>query len=109
MSKLFFDKFIEFEEIEIELKGAGLPLEEKREIERLIDEMVHHRVLDRLLTHLPREHHEEFLKKFHQAPFDESLIAYLDEKIEDSVEKHIKDEMAKVKEEILEDIKKSAS
>lgn len=107
MSKIFYDRFIEFEEIEIELQSAGLSLEEKRELEQLIDEMVHHRVLDRLLTHLPKEHHQEFLQKFHKSPFDESLINYLNERIKDSVEKHIKEEVGKLKKEILEDLKSS--
>lgn len=105
MSKVFYDRYIEFEEIEVEMKGLELSAEEKEELNHLIDETIHHRVLDRVLTHLPKEHHEHFLEKFHNAPHDESLINYLDEKIEQSVEEHIKDEMDKLKKEILEDLK----
>lgn len=105
MSKLFWDKHVIFEEIEVELKDLSLDLEERKEVEHLIDELLTHRVLGRILTHLPKEHHEEFLVKFHEAPYDESLLKYLDEKIEDSVEKHIRDEVETIKKEILEDLK----
>jgi hypothetical protein len=104
MSKLFWDKHIIFEEIEVELRGLDLPRREKIEIEHLIDQLVSHRVLDRILTHLPKEHHEDFLDKFHKAPYDEKLLKYLDERIEDSVEDHIKHEVGKIKKEILDDI-----
>jgi hypothetical protein len=107
MSKLFWDKHIIFEEIEIELKGLELHRSERREVERLIDQLLSHRVLDRILTHLPKHHHDEFLKKFHEAPYDEKLVKYLDEKIDESVEKHVKDEVEKVKKELLHDIKSS--
>ncbi|OGY07178.1 MAG: hypothetical protein A3D24_03710 [Candidatus Blackburnbacteria bacterium RIFCSPHIGHO2_02_FULL_39_13] len=109
MSKVFYDKYLVFEEIEIELGKLNLEKEERQEIEVLIDEMIHHRMMDKILSHLPREHHEEFLDKFHKIPYDESLLQYLDERIETSVEQHIKDEMQKLKKEILEDIKTSCS
>ncbi len=109
MSKIFYDVHIHLEEIEIELDKLEIEHDEKQELEHLIEEMVHHRVMDRLLTHLPRAHHAEFLDRFHKAPYDEKLLAWLDAKIEKSVEEHIKDEMEKMKKEILQDIKSSKS
>lgn len=106
MSKIFYDQYIFLEELETELDSCDFEREERDEIDSLIEEMIHHRVLDRLLVNLPKEHHEEFLKKFHSAPYNEDLIAYINSKIESSVEEHVKDEMAKLKKEILEDIKK---
>lgn len=107
MSKIFYDRFIILEEIEVELDNLGLEAEERQELDQLIDEMVHHRVLDRILTHLPKEHHTEFLDRFHRAPYDESLIDYLNEKVERSVEEHVREEIGQLKKEILEDIKLS--
>lgn len=104
MSKLFWDKYLIFEEIEIELKNLELPRRDRVHLEHVLDELVSHRVLDMLMTHLPKEHHEEFLDKFKKAPHDEKLLKYLDERIEDSAEKHIKDEIDKVKKEVLDDI-----
>lgn len=109
MSKLFYDHLIVLEEVEIELGKFSMDKEEKQELEHLIEEMIHHRVMDRILTHLPRHHHAEFLDRFHKAPYDPELIAYLNERIEESVEEHIQDEIGKLKKEILEDIKSSKS
>lgn len=105
MSKLFFDHLIEFEEIEIELKKLDVTHEERIELERLIDSMVHHRVVDRILTHLPAEHHEEFLDKYYKKPYDPVLLSWINQRIEESVEKHVKDEVAKLKKEILKDLR----
>lgn len=107
MSKIFYDHFIKLEEIEVEFDKLEMEPEEREELEHLVEEMVHHRVLDRILTHLPRHHHAEFLDRFHKAPHDESLIRYLDEKIERSVKEHVEEEMEKLKKEILEDLRSS--
>ena len=104
MSKIFYDRFIILEEIEVELDNLGLESEERQELDQLIDEMIHHRVLDRILTHLPKEHHAEFLDRFHKAPYDKGLLDYLNEKVERSVEEHVREEMRELKKEILEDV-----
>lgn len=104
MSRIFYDRFIILEEIEVELDKLSLEAPERQELDQLIDEMIHHRVLDRILTHLPKQHHTEFLEHFHKAPYDEGLIDYLDDKIEKSVEEHVREEMKELKKEILEDI-----
>lgn len=107
MSKLFYDRFMILEEVEIELRKMNLSKEERQEMDRLIDETLHHRVMGRILTYLPRPYHAEFLDRFHKSPYDEALVNYLNEKIETSVEQHVKDEVEKVKKEILEDIRSS--
>lgn len=107
MSRLFFDRYIVMEEVEIELNQADISVEEKKEIEKHIDSLIHHRVIDRLLTHLPRHHHEEFLQHFKTRPFDPSLVNYLDQRIERSVESHVKEEIEKLKKELLNEIKDS--
>lgn len=107
MAKIFYDKYIVLEEVEIELNKLEMDHEERQELEHLIDEMIHHRVMDRLLTNLPRHHHAEFLDRFHRAPYDEALVRYLDQRIEKSVKEHIEEEIKKLKEEILEDLRQS--
>lgn len=108
MSKIFYDKYIVLEEIEVELDKLEMDHEERQELEHLIDEMIHHRVMDRLLTHLPRHHHAEFLDRFDRRPYDEALVRYLDQRIEKSVKEHIEEEIEKLKKEILEDLKLSS-
>ncbi len=107
MSKIYYDHLIVLGEVEIELKQLGLEPVERIEIENLIEETIHHRVAERILRYLPQEYHEEYLDKLHAKPYDQSLIRYLDRKIEDSVERHISDEIDKLKKEILEDLKAS--
>lgn len=107
MSKVFYDHLIVIEDLEDKLRGVE-DTEEKEELHRLIDEMIHHRVLGCILDHLPREHHEEFLEKFHAAPYDDSLIDYLQKKTpqEVDIEEKIRTEVAKLKKELLKEIKK---
>lgn len=108
MSKIFYDYLIIFEELEDVIRSEEVEPEEREEIHQLIDEMIHHRVLGCILDHLPREHHEEFLERFHETPYDEGLIQYLQEKTPEEVdiEAKIKEEVAKLKQELLEEIKK---
>lgn len=106
MSKLFYDHLIEFEEIEIELTKFKLAGQEKEEIHQLIEESVHYRVMRRILDHLPAEHHQEFLERFHEAPYHEGVLEFLKEKVE-NIEELIKEEIASLKKELLEDLQTS--
>lgn len=108
MSKLFYDHLISFEDLEEIMRGHELDFEEKEELHQLVDEMIHHRILGCILDHLPQNHHEEFLERFHQAPYDETLIIFLQEKTpkEVDIEKKIKEEVEKLKSELLLEIKR---
>lgn len=103
MSKLFYDHLVKFEQIEIELKKYELEGSDKEEMERLIDEQVHYRVMTCVLTHLPRHHHTEFLEKFAEKPYDEKLLLFLKEKVED-IEEKIIEEIKDIEALLLEDL-----
>ncbi|MBI4058909.1 hypothetical protein HY404_01570 [Candidatus Microgenomates bacterium] len=107
MAKIFYDHLIVIDEVEDELNNLEMEREEKEEIQQLIDETIHHRVLGCILDHLPREHHEEFLEKFHQTPYDEQIIIFLQEKTprEIDIEEKIKEAVAELKKELLAEIK----
>ena len=68
MSKLFYDHLITLDEIEVVIKKNASSKEEKEELWALVDEIVTHKVLEKVLDKLPREHHEEFLELFHKCP-----------------------------------------
>lgn len=106
MSKLFYDHLIEFEEIEIELTNLKLAGQEKEEIHTLVEETIHYRVARRILDYLPVEHHQEFLERFHEAPYHEDLLTFLKEKVE-NIEELIKEEISTLKKELLADLKAS--
>lgn len=105
MSKLFFDHLVVLEEVEAEIKKTSQTKEERDELWELIDEMLHHRVLDTILDKLHHSHHEEFLEKFHRAPHDENLIDYLKEKIGENIEELIKAEIGELAFGILSDLR----
>lgn len=105
MSKIFFDRLITLDDVEEHIKKTASSPEEREELWALVDEIVHHKVMGCILDKLPREHHEEFLDKFHKAPFDEGLFDYLKEKIGENVEELIQQEIGGLDFELLSEIK----
>jgi len=102
MSKLFYDHLIVIEEINNTLVALELPEEDYNETLSIIDETVHHHVLDVILTHLPNEHHETFLEQLASAPHDKSILIFLNEKSPVDIEEEIAKTIDKLKEELLE-------
>lgn len=104
MSKIFYDHLIILEEIHLHIKKMTNSLEEKQELWNLIDEIIHHRVLEVILDKLPSKYHEEFLEKLHQTPYDDRHIDYLNEKVEEDIENVIINEISVLENEILKEI-----
>jgi hypothetical protein len=105
MSKVFYDDLIVLEEVEEQIKSSVESSEEREELYNVVDEIVHHRVLEIILDHLPQKHHETFLEKFHETPHDYGLLEYLNKKVEKNMEEIIKQEIGGLAFEILQDIK----
>lgn len=107
MTKIFYDHLIEIEEITIKIDSHGMEAEEKREILSLVDETLHHHTLKVILDNLSFSKHEEFLHKFHQNPLDPDLLEFLKKEVEVDIEKIIRSESKKVKQNILKEIEKA--
>jgi hypothetical protein len=107
MTKVFYDHLIDIEEVLGELENYEIETEEREEIRIIIDETFHHQTINIILTHLPTQHHQNFLDRFHQSPHDQELLVFLKEQIEADIEEEIKKQAQKIKKEILADIKKS--
>jgi hypothetical protein len=105
MTKLFFDGMTLLEDVEKEIKKVAKTPEEREELWHLVDEMVHHKVLGSILDRLPETSHKEFMTKFHERPFDNSLVDYLKEKIGENVEEIIKTEVGSLSMELLDEIR----
>ncbi len=101
MSKIFFDHLIVLDDVESEIKNFTDSDDIRHELWHIIDEIVNHRVFDCIFHHLPDEHHHDFLDRFHETPHDDSLMIFIDEKTEESIEDQIKREMDGLKEELL--------
>ncbi|SRR5258708_4887285 len=107
MSKIFYDHLIILSEVEVLIKTSASSIDEKEELWKIVDEILHHRVMEVILDNLPREYHEEFLGKFVDRPYDDELIVYINEKAKKDIEKEIRKEAKSIESEILKEIKKS--
>ena len=105
MSKIFYDRLIVFEEVEAEIKKVAKTPEEKEDLWKEIDEIIHHKLMGCVLEKLPKSYHHDFLEKFEQAPQDEGLFKFLTEKVGEDIEEFLKTEMSKLKTELLQLIK----
>jgi len=108
MSKIFYDHLVIREEIDFELNRFQVDPEEQEELISLIDQTLHHHILNVILNHLPKEKHHEFISRLHADPNDDTLIDYLKTHAHPEIEAEIKKQAAKIKKEILADLKKSS-
>ncbi len=108
MSKIFYDHLVIREEIDFELNRFQIDPEEQEELISLIDQTLHHHILNVILNHLPKEKHTEFISRLHAKPDDDTLIDYLKTHAHPEIEAEIKKQAAKIKKEILADLKKSS-
>jgi len=104
MSKIWYDDILNLSEIESEIKKIAKSQEEREELWQIVDEIVHHKVLSCVLDHLPHEHHEVFINRFHKSPHDESLLGYLKRTIGHNIEELIRQEIGDLASEILGEI-----
>jgi len=106
-AKIFYDHLTITQEVTVELDRYHIDVSEKEELIQLVDETMHHRILDLILRNLPQDKHEMFLTNFHKAPHDPSLLEFLKKEISVDFEKQIADEANKIKKEILAEIKRA--
>jgi len=104
MSRLFYDDLIILEELDHHVRHAAKSSEEKEELWSIIDEIIHHRVMGCILDRLSEEDHYEFLDKFHKTPHDEELYNYINMRIDEDIEDAIRNEIADIKEELINEI-----
>jgi len=102
MSKLFFDHLIVLDTVDKGINSLSKSVDEREELNQIIEEILQHRVLGVTYKHLPLEHHAEFTEKFYATPHDEALVNYLSEKIGKNIEKIIKQEIDDLARELLE-------
>ena len=100
----FNSTLITLDNLEREISKITETPEEKEEIWQIIDEMVHHRVLGCILDRLPKEHHHQFLSLFYECPYDEKILQFIEELVEDDIEDLIKKETKVFSQEILQEI-----
>ena len=105
MSKIFYDKLVSLEKVEKEIAKVATTQEEKEDLHRLVDEYVHHRMMDCILDKLPSEHHHQFLSQLSESPHHDGIWDLLKTAISDDIESFLKEEVYKVGTELLEMIR----
>jgi len=96
MTKLFFDNLVSFEKVEVVIKKTASSNEEKNELWSLVDEVVNHKVTEKILDKLPREHH----------PHDEVVVfEYLKGKVGKDIEKELQQELESISTDILHELR----
>lgn len=106
MSKLFYDHLIVIEEVTAVLDEHKLSAKDKAKVLALMDATLQHEILDVIFSYLPREKHEEFLARFHAAPYDPGLLTYLKDNAPVNIELAILDRANKTKRKLLAEVKK---
>lgn len=101
MSVIFYDKLIVLKGIDRKIKKLASSSEERQELWQMVEEIIHHKVLGCCLTHLPTEHHHEFLEMFYHMPHNKELLKYLSDKSKKNMKKIIKEEIKNLTKDLL--------
>ncbi len=107
MSKLFYDHLIIVDDIVVLLEKHEVPQEERVSLMQHIDELLHTHILDTILSHLSRDHHDHFLDKLAREPHQSSILDFLKDKTKVDIEREIEKTVAHVKAKIQKDIEDS--
>lgn len=102
MANVFYDHLIDWQKIDSALISMDLSKEERLEVLELLEESLHTEVLIVICTHIPKERHEEFIEKFHEAPHHPSHLTYLQTHGTADIEAQIRLRTLEVIEEFLE-------
>lgn len=105
--KVFYSHLIILDDLLSELDAHEIEAGEKADMVMLIEQTMHHHTLNVILSHLPKSHHTTFLDKFEANPENEELMAMLKKEIEADVEVAIKNQVDRIKKEILLEIRRS--
>lgn len=81
MGSVFYDEMVDLKELLQELALVALDDRQEEEIYHHIDQIVHHELLDEILTRLPRTEHQEFLVLFAQDPGNQELWVFLESRL----------------------------
>ena len=106
MTKVFYDHLLLLNEVFVEIETLEIPESEKKQLKNLVDETAHHEVLTFILDTLPQPHHEEFLTRFHQAPFDLNLVVFLADRAGKNMHQELSTFGKKYKKRVKSELKK---
>lgn len=91
MSQIFYDRFLHLDRIERKIKKIARTNEELVELGSEIDQIIHYRILASILKILPKEDHQKFALLISKNPADDKIMDFLKSKIQEDIEKIIKE------------------
>lgn len=104
MKKLFYDHVIVLDVFIAKLNEHGVDAAEKEKILAVVDKILHHELLDVILFHLPREHHEVFLESFHAKPSDRKHLHFLITHAHPEIETLLQKRVNEILDSVMEDL-----
>lgn len=107
MTKIFFDHIIDSQDILETLDMYQIESEERQELELLVDEILHHHVLNIILSRLPTDHHTEFITRITKSPEDPEIWIFLKQHAGETIEIQVQEVAQKVKEDVKKEIHKA--
>lgn len=103
MKKNFFDHLIELDDLHEEIRSLDMSDDEKIHILKMVDESIHHTILDAILSELSDEDKKTFLKHLDSENHD-TVWDFVNSRIE-SIEEKIKKAADDIKTELHTDVK----
>ena len=106
MTKVFYDELVGIEEIFVEIERVELNHKNKQKVKKVIDEIIHYRMVTFILDHLPRVHHKTFLIRFQAAPHEKEHLVFLEKKLSKAFIQDLEKHAQELKKEIQQEFKK---
>lgn len=108
MAILFYDHLVDKGEVLIVIESLEVPEDRKIHLKEMVDDILHHGILETVLQKLHPHHHDRFLKQMTEAPYDPKLLEYLKSHIDDQIEMEIESRSRSLITEILSDLKQES-
>lgn len=86
------------------IKKHAKTQEEKEELWRIVDEIIHHRIIGCILDNLDQKHHQELIDNVQKNMTTEELIKFLEEKSGKNMSERIRNTITELKSEILQEL-----
>jgi hypothetical protein len=103
----FYHQHIDYDGLLTGLRLDVLDELQKEELESLINQIVHKKVIEIVLSFLPRHKHEQWLTELVSNPEGKTHWDFLKVEIKEDIQYEIKHQFAKLKREILDEVKKA--
>lgn len=98
------NNLIKLRKIEKLINSSAKTQEEREELWKIVEEIVHHRITKCILDNLDKKHHNEFLTKLEELSFTNQLIDFLEEKGTKNIKDKISQDIDNIELEILQEL-----